>query len=117
MPFVLCRDCEKPAEVAKLARGKGYFTRNHPEGCQCGTDQRRGKIRQDWIQANMVDSVDQLTIILPIPSQIPPKKSELEPVEEEKPPAGRKPYSKLWLLTIPVIGLGLVFAKMAGNKK
>ena len=118
MPFIICRTCKKTALVEQLKADKKetkYAVKSYPGGCGCGTDQRRGKVRQDYIKSHMVDSIDELSTQVLEPVQDKPKPTELKP-EEEKPPAGKKSYSKLWWLLIPVAGLGYTFAKMAGAK-
>ncbi len=107
MPYVICRDCKKPAEVKKLAKGKGFYTKNLKDGCQCGTDQRRGKVRQEWLASNMKDSLAEL-------AYKPPAKDEPDPKPKASKPSKQ---SKLWWLLAPVVGLGWLAAKTLNQGK
>lgn len=110
MPFIICRDCDKPAIVAKLAKGKDqYCTKSMVDGCQCGTDQRRGKVRQDWLKANMKDSLTELDFK---PHKTPEEKPQKEAVKETPSTDKKSKTSKLWWLLVPVAGLGILSAKL-----
>lgn len=77
--FIECATCgDNNAEVAPFKKGNGYFTR-----CACGTDQRRGAARQEWIIENMRENRIEA---LPEP--------EPEAVEEPQPEAVETPEEK-----------------------
>jgi hypothetical protein len=114
MPFIICRDCKRPAEVVKLAKGKGHYTKSMRDGCQCGTDQRRGEARQKWLSENMKDSIAELAYI---PDNPPQEKPPKEVVKETPRPDKKKKSSKLWWLLVPVAGLGILAAKTLSRGK
>lgn len=103
--YVPCRHCNEVAEVRKLAKGDGYFTR-----CKCGTDQRRGAGRQKWIKENMRNSKDLIALKEPEPE------SKKVGAPEKKQDKKIKP--KLWWLLVPLAGIGIIASKtMKGTKQ
>ena len=115
MSYITCKDCKKPAKVVPFSRGTGFYTKSLKDGCQCGTDQRRGKARQDWLTDNMVDDLES---IKPLPEP-KPGKSESKPKksEQKSKKVNQGNHSKLWWLAIPLLGIGYVFSRAVGGKK
>ncbi len=106
--FIRCRTCKDIAEVVPFAKGEGYFTR-----CPCGTDQRRGKSRQDYLANNMVDTREQLEQAAePEPAKKKQAASDPEgaPTSDKK-PDGTTQASGKWWLAIPGVAAGLLILK------
>jgi hypothetical protein len=113
MYYIICRDCKQPALVKPFAKGEGYFLTKNPQGCQCGTDQRRSKPFQKWIEENKKETVAELATY-----QKPVENPKTQETPEETNQPKKTKSSKLWWLLLPVAALGLGFAKLTtGGKK
>jgi hypothetical protein len=127
MPFIICKDCNLPARVSKLKNGDNqYYTKALADGCQCGTDQRRGEPRQQWLRENMVETIEELnhsTDDFSIPKPVKNATSQHAGAENDIPDiplipkSKKKKSSKLWWLLVPVAGLGILAAKTLSRGK